>query len=193
MDSGGNFAATLAMRPVGDAATLALRTFVAALALRDALGALTGRGNLISLKWPNDVLMSGSKVAGILLETGEHGLLCIGIGVNLTGTPDTSALEPRAMTPVSVLDATGIRLTPDELLDALAEAFARWEAQLQTYGFAPLRNSFLDSAARLGEPVTARLPHEEVTGTFSDIDETGAIVLQTPKGARAIPAADIYF
>ena len=100
----GNFAATLLARPPGP---LALRSFVAALGLYDAMVAATGRPELFALKWPNDVLLSGGKLAGILLESGAAGTLAVGIGVNLAAAPAAETLEPGAVTPVSLKGATG--------------------------------------------------------------------------------------
>jgi BirA family transcriptional regulator, biotin operon repressor / biotin---[acetyl-CoA-carboxylase] ligase len=193
----GNFAATLVMRPAGDPAAAALRSFVAALALADALRDLCGPGVTIALKWPNDVLLNGGKVAGILLESagqgGQVSHLAIGIGVNLVGAPPVEAVEPGATKPVSVLGETGMRLTQDEMLDHLAAAFARWEAQLVTYGFGPIRTAWLNRAARLGQTITARTTTETITGRFDSLAEDGALVLQTEGGRRTIPAADIFF
>ena len=93
----GNFAASLAWRPGGTPADHALRSFVAALALHDALTAFGVRD--LSLKWPNDVLLAGAKLAGILLEGSGDGRLILGIGVNLVIAPDAAALEPRAVRP----------------------------------------------------------------------------------------------
>lgn len=186
----GNFGATLLMRPPG---VLALRSFVAALGLFDALVALTGRAELFALKWPNDVLLSGGKVAGILLEGGGHGTLAIGIGVNLAHAPDAAALEPGAVRPVSLAGATGLKVTPEEMLDALAPAVMRWEERLQDEGFGPTRAAWLARAARIGEEIVARLPGREVSGRFETVDETGAIVLATPEGRVVLPAADIHF
>lgn len=196
-DPGGTFTATLVMRPQGGAAEAAQRSFVAALALYDALVLATGRAEALSLKWPNDVLLNGGKVAGILLESAGQGgrmsPLCIGIGVNLVSAPDAAQLEPGAVAPTSVLSATGARLTPEDFLDLLAPCFAAWEAKLTTFGFDPLRMAFLDRAARRGEVVTARTGRETLTGTFADIDATGALILRTSKGPVAVAAADVYF
>lgn len=193
----GNFAATLAMRPAIAPEMAALRSFVAALALSDALAAATGRPGSISLKWPNDVLLNGGKVAGILLESAGQGTevshLAIGIGVNLAAAPTVKEVEANATRPVSVLSETGAAVEPEAFLDLLAPAFARYEDQLRTYGFGPIREAWLRQAAKLGQPITARTGSDEVTGTFETVDEQGNLVLITPKGRRAIAAADIYF
>ncbi|MFP7570778.1 biotin--[acetyl-CoA-carboxylase] ligase [Marivita sp. S2033] len=188
----GNFAATLVMPTRDPAERRALRSFVAALAVFDALAALTGRVDGITLKWPNDVLLNGGKVAGILLESlGDH--LAIGIGVNLAHAPTGAQVEAGALAPVSVLSSTGVGLAPEAFLDALAEAYAAREATFQTYGFAPLREAWLARAGRLGEDVTARMGNREVVGTFETVDADGRIVLKTAHGREAIAAADIFF
>lgn len=193
----GNFAATLVMRPEGAPDAAAQRSFVAALALADALAAVAGPGVTITLKWPNDVLLNGGKVAGILLESAGQGgavsHLAIGIGVNLAEAPPMSALEPGAHPPVSLTGETGLRIPPEEFLAPLANAFDRWERQFRTYGFGPIRAAWLARAARIGQPITARTVTEAVEGTFETIAEDGALVLLTSHGRRAIPAADVYF
>ena len=188
----GNFAAPLVL-PTSDAPEKrALRSFVAALALFDALVAVSGRVEGLTLKWPNDVLLTGGKVAGILLESiGAH--LAIGIGVNLIAAPASSEVEERAVPPVSVLSALGVEIAPEAFLDVLAAAYARHEAQFVTYGFAPIREAWLARAARLGKVVTARMGRREVTGTFETVDADGRIVLNTASGRQAIAAADIFF
>ncbi len=193
----GNFAATLVMQPTETPDIVALRSFVAALALFDALAMVTGRPAGLALKWPNDVLINGGKVAGILLESigvaRNVSHLAVGIGVNLADCPDHAALPPGANQPVSVLSETGCRVSEEEFLDALAPAFAYWEAKFRDFGFEPVRAEWLNRAARIGEVITARMEQDEVTGRFDTIDGTGAIVLKTAAGQRAIPAADIYF
>jgi BirA family transcriptional regulator, biotin operon repressor / biotin---[acetyl-CoA-carboxylase] ligase len=94
---------------------------------------------------------------------------------------------------VSLLSETGASVTPEDFLDLLAPAYARYEAQFVTYGFAPIRTAWLDRAARLGEQITARLPSEAVTGRFDTVDEQGQLVLSTPQGLRRIAAADVFF
>ncbi len=198
VDPKGNFSATLALRPEGDLAQVALYSFVAALALYDACVAATGRADAFALKWPNDVLLNGGKLAGILLESagvagqGELMHLAVGIGVNLVEVPMVEGLEQRAVRPVSLCEA-GANLTPEVFLDLLAPAFAAWEYRFRAYGFAPLREAFLTRAARLGEVITARTGTTETTGTFETIDEAGNLVLKTSAGRQVIAAADIFF
>mgnify|MGYP002620854464 CR=1 FL=1 len=191
VDPAGNFAASLALPLDEPPARLALRSFTAALALHDALSALTGLGPSFAIKWPNDVLLNGGKLSGVLLESGAGGVLVVGIGVNLRSAPpaDAEALFP----PVSLRAETGLSITPEQLLDHLAPAFARWEDQLRQFGFAPVRHAFLERAARLGEVIKARTMHETHEGRFETIDDTGALVLQTPGGRLCIPAAEVYF
>jgi BirA family biotin operon repressor/biotin-[acetyl-CoA-carboxylase] ligase len=193
----GNFHGTLLLKPDGPATEVALRSFAAALALRDAFVALTGLPQGFALKWPNDVLCNGGKVAGILLESqgldGADPVLCIGIGVNLIAAPDASVVEPGGVLPVSLLQETGLRVTPEAFLDALAPAYAAWEATLVAQGFGPLRAAWLAHAARLGEPIRARTGTQTREGTFETIDEAGNLMLRTPQGTVAIPAAEVFF
>lgn len=193
----GNFHATLVMRPSEPPEVVALRSFAAALALRDAFVALTDLPDAFSLKWPNDVLLNGGKVAGILLESFSQGPgvahLAIGFGVNLVAAPDPAELEPGAVTPVSLLSETGLRVQPETLLAALAPAYARHEARLVAEGFAPLRRAWLTHAARLGQTIRARTGTQTRQGIFETIDDRGALILRTGSDRAAIPAADVFF
>ena len=193
----GNFYGTLVLKPTEPPETVALRSFAAALALRDALVQITGLSEAFALKWPNDVLSNGGKIAGILLES--HGLntpdpvLCIGIGVNLIAAPDASQVEPGAVPPVSLFAETGLSVTPEEFLDVLGPAYVIWEEMLYTHGFAPLRSAWLAHAARLGETIRARTGTETREGVFETIDAAGNLILRTAIGTLAIPAAEVFF
>jgi BirA family transcriptional regulator, biotin operon repressor / biotin---[acetyl-CoA-carboxylase] ligase len=193
----GNFYATLALQPSESADQVALRSFAAALALRDACSIVTGLNAGLALKWPNDVLLNGGKLAGILLESSGAGQriqhLAIGIGVNLIAAPTPDQVESGATPPVSLLAETGTRVTPETFLTQLAKAYAHWENLFVCKGFAPLRSEWLAHAARLGESITARTGTQTDTGIFETIDDTGALILKTSQGRRAIPAAEIFF
>lgn len=193
----GNFHATLLLFPNEPAETVALRSFAAALALRDAFVTLTGLPAAFSLKWPNDVLLNGAKVAGILLEATSAGAgvqaLAIGTGVNLIAHPDHSQMEEGALPATSLLAETGIRVTPEAFLAALGPAYARWEAVFTAQGFAPLREAWLAHAARLGEVIRARTGKDTHHGVFETIDRSGNLILTTATGQLAIPAAEVFF
>ncbi len=191
----GDFFGSAALHPGEDPGFAALRSFTAALALADGLVGLgISRGD-VSLKWPNDVLLRGRKVAGILLEsTRQSGrlVLVVGIGVNLAHAPSVDEVEPEAFLPISLAEL-GVDVTPDVLLDTLAVRFAEWDARLMAEGFEPIRQAWLSRAARLGEVITARLPGREITGVFETVDAEGAVVLKTARGRQHLPAADIFF
>ncbi|MEP2532842.1 biotin--[acetyl-CoA-carboxylase] ligase [Shimia sp.] len=198
VDPAGNFAASLVMRPSESAEQVALRSFVASVALFEAFATATGRPECFSLKWPNDVLLNGGKVAGILLESagmsgGGVSHIAIGIGVNLRHAPADTQVETGALRPVSLLAETGVKLTPEPFLGLLASSYAHYETQYRTYGFAPVRTAWLSRAARLGEVITARTTRAEYTGTFETVDLGGNLVLNTAKERVAIPAAEIFF
>ena len=190
----GAFSASLAMQPRCSPSKAAQRSFVAACALRRALARVVDAGALAQ-KWPNDVLLNGGKVAGILLESfGSEQLvqrLTIGIGVNLGHAPQDVANASFA--PIGVADVTGQRLLPDAFLSMLAAEFAAVEAVLDEQGFTEVRAEWTAHAARLGENITARTAQEEITGRFEGLDAQGNLLLLTAGGKRVIPAADINF
>lgn len=193
----GNLAATLVMRPSESPVRVALRSFVAALALHDALVAVTGRAEGLALKWPNDVLLNGGKLAGILLESAGAGRalghVAIGIGVNLKDVPGADAFEPGALRPVSLRGETGLAVAPEVFLLHLAVAYAAREWQFVTLGFEPIRRAWLDRAARLGEVILARTMRESHEGRFETVDAEGNLVLMTARGRQAIAAAEVFF
>lgn len=197
-DPEGNLASTLVLFPRGSLADAGLRSFVAALALRDALDAVIGDEGraALALKWPNDVLLNGGKLAGILLESAGNGQgdvrhLAVGIGVNLAAAP--SVVEDGALRPVSLLGETGVRIAPEAFLVHLAGAFARREEQLRTRGFAAIRADWLAHATRIGEEITAKSGKVTTTGIFRTIDDAGNLVLETRSGEISIPAAEVFF
>lgn len=195
----GNLAASLLIRPYdfrprADLAEAATLSFAASLAVADAAAQFAAAADL-SLKWPNDVLLMGRKLAGLLLEgegAGPGAWLVIGIGVNIAEAPNPAQLEGRALPPIALSErAPGV--TADALFPALAAAMAARLAQWAETGFAELRRDWLAKAARLGQPILARLEGETVEGRFLDVDPDGALVVETRSGQRRIAAADIYF
>jgi BirA family biotin operon repressor/biotin-[acetyl-CoA-carboxylase] ligase len=190
----GNLAVTLVFKPEATPTEAARRSFLAAIALFETLAIHVDRTRL-SLKWPNDVLLDGGKVAGILLESAGQGpyvdWLSIGIGVNLAIRPE--GVRDASFPPVAVADDGGPVVDPEDFLTHLANAYATEEGKLDAFGFARIREDWLRHAARLGEVITARTGTDEITGVFETVDEAGNLMLRTPKGLRAISAADVFF
>jgi BirA family biotin operon repressor/biotin-[acetyl-CoA-carboxylase] ligase len=144
-------------------------------------------GARIAVKWPNDVLADGRKLAGILLETAGP-MLAIGIGVNLAAHPAETEF------PATSLPALGAKPpSPKDALTVLAADFARWYEVWRQNGFAPIRDAWLARAAGLGQRIRARLPDRERSGVFEGIDETGALLLNEGHRTEVIAAGEVFF
>jgi BirA family transcriptional regulator, biotin operon repressor / biotin---[acetyl-CoA-carboxylase] ligase len=189
----GNLSATLLIDPRKPASDCAQLSFSAALAASDAVAAFAPRAD-IKVKWPNDVLANGGKIAGILLESASSGSadpnwLVIGIGINLEAHPSDTEF------PATSLLALGVSppLVEDGLLH-LAASFAKWYDIWRTNGFAPIRDAWLARAAGLGTRIRARLQNGESVGMFEGIDANGALLLREAQDrVRAIAAGEVFF
>lgn len=172
-------ASTLVRLRPGDppAATLAL---VAAVALHEAASALVAG---IRIKWPNDLVADGAKLAGILLER-EGEAVTIGFGVNLAARPD---FVERPATSVAYL--AGSAPEPGGFLVELARCFAAWLGRWRAEGLAPVRARWLEGAHPPGTPLATA----EGAGLFDGLDEGGALRLRLADGAvRLVHAGDVF-
>jgi BirA family transcriptional regulator, biotin operon repressor / biotin---[acetyl-CoA-carboxylase] ligase len=193
----GNMYATLALVEPCEQRHAAQFGYLIGLALHDAIAAIApAHAARVRLKWPNDVLVDGAKIAGMLLE-GHHArdgrfALIAGIGANIAFTPDDTPY-PAARLADLVAD-----VTPEALFDALARAFARrfagWrEAPDATLVLPALREDWLARAHGLDGNVTIRLPGGPREGRFVGLDADGRLLLMTAGGIEAIDAGDLYF
>lgn len=188
----GNLSASLLLEPRRPAAECAQLSFVSALAAADTI-ALFAPDADVKLKWPNDVLANGRKIAGILLESassgGEPYFLAIGVGINLAHFP------PDTEFPATSLAALGGKLPPtSETITQLAVHFAKWYEVWRGQGFAPVRDAWLSRAANLGGRIRARLTSGEMSGVFEGIDHTGALLLRESSNVlRTIAAGEVFF
>lgn len=188
----GNLYLSLVLRPTCPADRAAQLGFVAALAVGGVLDDALRAPRAVTYKWPNDVLAGGRKIAGILLESemGEQGVLSflvVGVGLNLASAP------PDAEFPAtSVLAETGSAVEPAIMLEAFARHFRSWATRWREEGFAPVRAAWRAHAAALGEPIRVRLDTATLHGRFVDIDEQGALLLDTAGGQRRISAGEIF-
>ncbi|MEE1613155.1 biotin--[acetyl-CoA-carboxylase] ligase [Microvirga sp. CF3016] len=196
----GNLYASLLLIDPCDMPSAPQLGFVAGLALHEAVEAVTGIGApRLALKWPNDLLLDGAKVSGLLLE--GHRLkpdgpfaIVIGFGVNVafapTGTPY----------PATVLQTINPGLDKADVLRALSSAFARaftaWGISARRNAsdpFGAIRQLWLERAAGLGQEVTLRLPSGEKKGIFQGLDRFGRLQLRSRDGVELIDAGDLYF
>ncbi len=191
----GNLYCSLLLRPDAPPAEAAQLTFVAALALGKTLDGVLPAGTKLAFKWPNDLLLEGCKVAGILLESsgsrnGRLDWLAVGCGLNVEHFPQDVAGYP-----ATSLRAAGVA-EPEigDLLAAFVDAFALWRARWQGEGLGPVRDAWLARAARIGGEITVRLPGDELRGRFMGLDAGGALLLDLPDGSRrTVTAGDVFF
>ena len=179
--AGNLYASTLVRLQPTDppAATLAL---VAAVALQEVISAFAPIHRVL-IKWPNDLLVEGEKLSGILLER-EGEAVVIGIGVNLASCPD--ALDRPA---TSLAALTGSAPEPAAFLEILAESFARWLGRWRGEGLAPVRAGWLAAA----HPIGTALATHAGEGLFDGLDETGALRLRLASGTSVtIHAGDVF-
>jgi BirA family biotin operon repressor/biotin-[acetyl-CoA-carboxylase] ligase len=179
----GNLYTSTILRPACSAPRAAELGFVAALAVADMVAA----GRDVRVKWPNDVLVDGGKVAGILPESaigagGEVEHVVLGIGVNIAFAPELPEMRyPGAALGGSVAEAL------EKLTTALAARLGQWRRD----GFETVRAAWLAKAGPLGLEVDVRLGKELVSGRFAGVDREGALLLDTPAGPRKIVAGEL--
>jgi BirA family biotin operon repressor/biotin-[acetyl-CoA-carboxylase] ligase len=186
----GNLHATLLLLDPSPPAVAPQLAFVAGLALCDAVAAVApSLASRLALKWPNDLLCGGRKIAGILVEgEGDPVAVAVGIGVNCRHHPDSAEF------PATDIAAEGADVSTDALFEHVAGAMERRLDQWNRgSGFAGVRAAWLERAAGIGEPVRVRLSGRETAGRFETIDDSGRLMLRTgPGDLEAIAAGDVF-
>ncbi|MBQ0822929.1 biotin--[acetyl-CoA-carboxylase] ligase [Microvirga sp. HBU67558] len=196
----GNLYASLLLIDPCDMRSAPQLGFVAGLALHEAVEAVSGiSAPRLSLKWPNDLLLDGAKVSGLLLE--GHRLqpngplaIVIGFGVNVAFAPSGTPY------PATALRSVRPRLAREEVFTVLSSAFARtfsaWRTSTRgnvSDPFGAIRQLWMERAAGLGQQVTLRLPSGEKAGVFEGLDPSGRLQLKSTAGMELIDAGDLYF
>jgi BirA family biotin operon repressor/biotin-[acetyl-CoA-carboxylase] ligase len=183
---GNLYASTLVRLRPGDppAPTLAL---VAAVALQEVASAFAVAGVKIEIKWPNDLLVGGAKLSGILLERIDDSIV-LGFGVNLADHPE------EIVRPAINMGMLGGVPDPARFLEALAASFARWLARWRDEGLEPVRERWLAAAHPLGTPLSTHTASGAwVEGLFDGLDESGALRLRLADGnSQVIHAGDVF-
>ena len=195
-DPVGNFSGSILIKIDEDLQNLALRSFVTALSVFDAIDQKIGKEHVLTIKWPNDILLNGKKICGILLETKNlHHVtaLVIGIGINLLSTPKLNEAHRVTTEPGSIFGETGIKLDPLKFSELIAHHYVLRENQFRTMGFSKIREIWMSRAAKLGAKITARTPVFEYQGKFDSIDEKGQLIIINKGEKKKIAAAEIFF
>lgn len=186
----GNLYASLLLSDPSTPALAPQLSFVTGVALYDAVARFVEQKLPLSLKWPNDLLLNGQKIAGLLVEaeSAQGFTVAIGIGVNCQRHPIGASY------PTTDLRANGVDVEPPQLLQALAAAMTRRLEQWQRgKGFALIRTDWLDRAAGLGKLIKVRLPERQLDGIFNGIDDEGQLLLATSAGrTEIIRAGDVF-
>ncbi|HBK91323.1 MAG TPA: biotin--[acetyl-CoA-carboxylase] ligase [Parvularcula sp.] len=183
----GDIAATFLFRAQAPAERLPQLSFVAALALTEAIARFAPRAPL-ALKWPNDVLANGAKLAGLLLELVDAGpLVALGAGVNIVSAPKGVAYPTARLIDFMREPPPA----PRAFVEALDETFEFRRRQWANEGFAPIRADWLDRAAGRGQRLRVNTPAGAVEGVFEDLDLSGALILNSDGERRAVAAGAV--
>jgi BirA family biotin operon repressor/biotin-[acetyl-CoA-carboxylase] ligase len=183
-EPGASLLASVLLRPRLTPAQLPTLSLTAGVAVAEALTHAAGLG--ARLKWPNDVLVSGRKLAGILLESRieREPTVVAGVGINLRQRTFPAEL---AFTATSIDLEGGRAVSREALLEAILDAFDHWRTLLERAGFAPLRERWLALADTIGRAVTVG----EHAGVAVDLSPDGALVLRQETGLQHVCAGEI--
>jgi BirA family biotin operon repressor/biotin-[acetyl-CoA-carboxylase] ligase len=190
----GNLYTTLIVRPTCEVQDYGLMSFLTAVAVEQALQHFIERPRAIQLKWPNDVLCEGKKIAGILLEvanfphahTPQKPALLIGIGVNIAVAP--------AETATSLQELTHKKIAVNDFMQQFLLCYDHLDHIAMTEGFSGILSLWSDHAKGMGDKISVRLPQEKLEGIFESLEASGALKLKLPDGSvRLIHSGEVYF
>ena len=192
----GNFYGSACYDYKGSVEDAAKLSFVAAIAVYETLCAYSLTAKPV-LKWPNDILIDGRKIAGLLLEA-KHGKIIIGVGVNLINHPPEGNIAPTHL--LEHIDPAALNCEEPEFTGAeafLAIIAAKLDQAIKkhlAYGFSATRADWLSRSGGIPGPVTVRLPDETFEGEAEDLLENGALRIRLKDGTyRDIHAGDVFF
>lgn len=187
----GNLNLSLLLRPGGSVAAAGQWALLAGVAVADALAPYAGEPGALQLKWPNDLLLRGGKLAGILIDaadvSGRIDWIVLGIGVNVAHRP---ALPDR---PTACLAEAGATPAPEPLARAILASLARWRGTAAVAGFAAVRAAWSARAQPLGTPLSIVSGSRRFEGRFAGLADDGALLLETEEGTRALQTGEILF
>jgi BirA family biotin operon repressor/biotin-[acetyl-CoA-carboxylase] ligase len=187
----GNLHLSVLLRPAESLRLAPQWSLLAAVALADAIAPLLPDPALLTLKWPNDLLLGGAKAAGILTECdgdGAGGLawVAFGIGVNLAEAPEVPGRRTASLAGLGIAAPT-----PEHFAAALLGAIGDRRAQRVASGFGPIRDAWLARGPRPGAPLAIRRQHVEIAGRFAGLAEDGRLLLDTGGRVEAFASGEV--
>jgi BirA family transcriptional regulator, biotin operon repressor / biotin---[acetyl-CoA-carboxylase] ligase len=190
--AGCNLYLSIILRPAVAPQDLAQITLLAGVAAAETIAAVCPEG--VGIKWPNDLLIRGRKVCGILTEmrtdAGKHALI-VGIGLNVNISREDFSPELRESA-TSLREETGREVSRTDMTVALCERFGKWYETFLRDGFDPVREAWLARSIMVGKTVRVIFRDEVQEGTVTGIDRDGALLICAAPGAaiRRITAGD---
>ena len=144
------------------------------------------------LKWPNDVIVAGGKISGILLEV-EGKALIVGSGVNIA---PVGQMGPQNIAPIALADiwpdGAGDLPQPYDFATAYLDRLAFWYDRFRQSGFGPIRDAWLENALFLGQQVAVQCDAKVLSGSFHDLGMDGTMLLLDDSGqTRHITTGDV--
>lgn len=185
----GNVYASLLLRPACPAARAAELVFVAGVAACDAVATLLSGEAPARCKWPNDLMIRGRKVAGILAEAstdpaGTCEFVVLGIGINVAHHPPETAWPATSLVASGAGGAAAGGADAEGVLARLVAAWDEWHRRWRADGFVPIRAAWLERAFALGQTIQLSQDRGAHRGRFLGLDASGALVLETIAGKR---------
>lgn len=193
----GNLFVSILLAPEMDLSHCSQLSFIAAVATAETLEAMVSEPKDISCKWPNDILLRGKKLGGILLESfvikheegAEKRWLTVGVGINIDSYPE------HVMYPATCLREAGVELVSAKIvLSRFIFNFIHHYDAWREKGFKPIQKAWLKRAYNVGKPIEVMMGDEAIAGTFDTIDEQGQLLVKLANGKiQPVHAGDVFF
>lgn len=187
----GNFYGSFAFVPPLPQSAYPLYSFAVLMALFDTINQMINRGSMLTVKWPNDLLLNGKKVAGILLELAhtQTPSMIVGIGVNLKSAP-TAVTYPAT----DLFAETHTRILPEDFMSLFLPHLTTQLDLLETQGFAPIRQAWLEARYPQDDLCVKVSDTSEMRGTFVDLDLEGRLILKEAhtNASLKIASGDVF-
>lgn len=181
----GNLYMSVLLRPDCDAKQAGQLSFVAAVALSEAMSDVLEEGHKKTLKWPNDILIDGKKVSGILIEKVDDAYV-LGMGVNIMNPPDDAVSLNQVTWEIQV----PVHPFRDKVLDKLKYYYEIWQKD----GFVPIRDLWMKEAHGLNKNIKISFGDNKKEGVFKEINKEGFLIIEDAKGKIIdINSGEVYF